>query len=74
MGILTLRRSRVPYFLEAYADFFCLATIPFVLENTALLAALIHPNHIVYLCSWDSRACRLTVIPITLGIALTVEK
>ena len=39
-----------------------------VFENTALLAALIHPNHIVYLCSWGSRSCRLTVIPITLGI------
>jgi len=27
-------------------------SIPFVLENTALLAALVHPNHIVCLCSW----------------------
>ena len=36
-----------------------LCDIPFALENTALLAALTHPNHIVYLCSWGSLACRL---------------
>ncbi|AUV47434.1 hypothetical protein AL536_22665 [Vibrio fluvialis] len=29
-----------------------MATIPFLLEAAAVLAAFIHPNHIAYLCSW----------------------
>ncbi|POC44262.1 hypothetical protein D8T43_20395 [Vibrio vulnificus] len=26
--------------------------MPFLLEAAAVLAAFVHPNHIVYLCSW----------------------
>ncbi|RBM50921.1 hypothetical protein DLR69_16385 [Vibrio paracholerae] len=26
--------------------------IPFLLEVAAVLATFVHPNHIVYLCSW----------------------
>ncbi|EEO02125.1 hypothetical protein VCA_001091 [Vibrio albensis VL426] len=26
--------------------------IPFLLEAAAVLATFVHPNHIVYLCSW----------------------
>ncbi|RBM51153.1 hypothetical protein DLR69_15955 [Vibrio paracholerae] len=26
--------------------------IPFLLEAAAVLAAFVHPNHIVYLCPW----------------------
>ncbi|RAL28221.1 hypothetical protein DOE54_12740 [Vibrio cholerae] len=26
--------------------------IPFLIEVAAVLATFIHPNHIVYLCSW----------------------
>ncbi len=29
-----------------------LIDIPFLLEAAAVLAAFVHPNHIVYLCSW----------------------
>ncbi len=28
------------------------ADIPFLLEVAAVLATFVHPNHIVYLCSW----------------------
>ena len=52
----------------AWAAAYAYLYIPFVLENTALLASLTHPNHIVFLCSWGSLVCRLPVIPITLGI------
>ncbi|ACQ60915.1 hypothetical protein VCB_002673 [Vibrio cholerae TMA 21] len=27
-------------------------SIPFLLEAAAVLATFVHPNHIVYLCSW----------------------
>ncbi|EGS73787.1 hypothetical protein VCBJG01_3282 [Vibrio cholerae BJG-01] len=27
-------------------------SIPFLLEAAAVLAMFVHPNHIVYLCSW----------------------
>ncbi|EJL6626742.1 hypothetical protein [Vibrio cholerae] len=37
-------------------DFIAEATpsriIPFLLEVVAVLATFVHPNHIVYLCSW----------------------
>ncbi|PVU67181.1 hypothetical protein C9E85_04040 [Plesiomonas shigelloides] len=29
-----------------------LRCIPFLLEAAAVLATFVHPNHIVYLCSW----------------------
>ena len=47
-----------------------ISIIPNSFENTALLAALTHPNHIVYLCSWGSLICRLPVIPMALGIVI----
>ncbi|AYO17654.1 hypothetical protein D0812_25210 [Vibrio owensii] len=40
---------------------------PFTFDATALLPALVHPNHIADLCSWDSLVCRLAVAPTVLG-------
>ncbi|MCD1217962.1 hypothetical protein D3A86_04700 [Vibrio cholerae] len=31
---------------------FALWIIPFLLEAAVVLATFVHPNHIVYLCSW----------------------
>jgi hypothetical protein len=41
--------------------------MPFALEITALLAALVHPNHL-YMFHGDSLVCRILAIPIILGI------
>ncbi|TQO68180.1 hypothetical protein FLM05_01345 [Vibrio cholerae] len=41
--------------------------IPFLLEAAAVLATFVHPNHIVYLCSWGL-TCRLPATPSSLGI------
>ncbi|RNE65403.1 hypothetical protein EEJ34_06805 [Vibrio cholerae] len=46
-------------------------TIPFLLEAAAVLATFVHPNHIVYLCSWDSLTCRLPATPSGLGIRVS---
>ena len=42
--------------------------IPVIIENTRVLTALAHPNHLVSLSSGDSLACRLLVFPMILGI------
>ena len=42
---------------------------PFPLEVAAVLAAFIHPNHIVYLCSWG-----LTHLPPTYNSKLFGHK
>ena len=44
-----------------------ITNIPVILENTSVLAALIHPNHLDHLSSGDSLACRLLVFPMILG-------
>ncbi|EGR0261994.1 hypothetical protein [Vibrio cholerae] len=53
-------------------DFIAEATpsriIPFLLEVAAVLATFVHPNHIVYLCSWGLTR-RRPATPSCLGIA-----
>ncbi|ORP93739.1 hypothetical protein B7981_09615 [Vibrio cholerae] len=45
--------------------------IPFLLEAAAVLATLVHPSHIVCLCSWGFTYLPPTCTPSCLGIIAT---